>query len=146
MSGYPWISKIPILKYLFAQDNRERRDDEIVFAITPHIVRSKNVTEENLRAIDVGTGASTELRRKAAKSQSPASTPAPTAAPAGTPRPSAPPTPGAAAPATGAPRATAPAANTPQAVPAAPSGVQTQPAVAPATTSPRVNAPAANTP
>lgn len=89
MSGYPWISKIPILKYLFAQDNRERRENEIVFAITPHIVRAKNVTEENLRAIDVGTGSSTELRRKSAKQQAAVQTPA-APAPAGPPRPVAP--------------------------------------------------------
>jgi len=35
MSGYPWVSRIPILKYLFAQDNREHTENEIVFAITP---------------------------------------------------------------------------------------------------------------
>ena len=64
MSGYPWISKIPLLKYLFAQDNRERRENEIIFAITPHIVRAQEVTEDNLRVIAVGTGSSTELRRK----------------------------------------------------------------------------------
>ena len=64
MSGYPWISRIPILKYLFAQDNKERTENEIVFAITPHIVRAQEITEENLRAIEVGTGNSIELRRK----------------------------------------------------------------------------------
>ena len=51
MSGYPWVSKIPILKYLFAQDNREHTENEIVFAITPHIIRAPDVTEENLRTI-----------------------------------------------------------------------------------------------
>ena len=64
MSGYPWISKLPILKYLFAQENKERREDEIIFAITPHIVRGKEITEDNLRSIEVGTGNSIELRRK----------------------------------------------------------------------------------
>ncbi len=64
MSGYPWLSRLPILRYLFAQDNRERREDEIVFAITPHIVRGQDVRQENLRAFEVGTGSSTELRRK----------------------------------------------------------------------------------
>jgi general secretion pathway protein D len=109
MSGYPWISRLPILKYLFAQDNRERREDEIVFAITPHIVRAKDVNEDNLRSIDVGTGTSTELRRKAAKQQ-------------GSPQ-----TPAAAAPAAGAPRQNAPAPATPQTRPPAPVGPPTQP-------------------
>jgi general secretion pathway protein D len=65
LSGYPWISKVPILKYLFGQDNRERRDTEIVFAITPHIVRSQDVSEDSVRTIDVGTANAIELRRKA---------------------------------------------------------------------------------
>jgi general secretion pathway protein D len=64
MSGYPWISKLPILKYLFAQDNKQRTENEIVFAITPHIIRALDITEENLRTTEVGTGISTELRRK----------------------------------------------------------------------------------
>lgn len=64
LSGYPWISKIPLLKYLFAQDNNHRTQSEIVFAITPHIVRSQEVTEDNLASIEVGTGSSIELRRK----------------------------------------------------------------------------------
>jgi general secretion pathway protein D len=64
LSGYPWVSKIPLLKYLFAQDNKDHQEDEIVFAITPHIVRGREVTEENARVIEVGTGSSTELRRK----------------------------------------------------------------------------------
>ncbi|MBV9226924.1 MAG: type II and III secretion system protein [Acidobacteriaceae bacterium] len=66
LSGYPWLSKIPILRYLFAQDSRERRENEIVFAITPHIVRSQDINEENLRTVEVGTGSSIDLRRKLA--------------------------------------------------------------------------------
>ena len=65
MSGYPWISKLPLLKYLFAQDNKQRTENEIVFAITPHIMRALEITEENMRTTEVGTGSSTELRRKA---------------------------------------------------------------------------------
>jgi general secretion pathway protein D len=64
MSGYPWVSKIPILKYLFAQDNKHRTENEIVFAITPHIVRAPDITDENLRTLEVGTGSTIELRRK----------------------------------------------------------------------------------
>ena len=72
MSGYPWISKLPLLKYLFAQDNKQRTENEIIFAITPHIIRALDVTEDNLRTIEVGTGASTELRRKASAPATPA--------------------------------------------------------------------------
>ena len=64
MSGWPWISKLPLLKYLFAQDNKQRTENEIIFAITPHIIRAPEITEENLRQIEVGTANAIELRRK----------------------------------------------------------------------------------
>jgi general secretion pathway protein D len=84
MSGYPWLSKIPLLRYLFAQENKDRRENEIIFAITPHIMRAKEVTDENQRSVEVGTGAVTELRRKAPVPAGPPVPKAPVeAAPAG---------------------------------------------------------------
>ena len=65
LAGYPWLSRLPILKYLFAQDNKERTENEIVFAITPHIVRGQDLNDDNLRMVEVGTGSLTELRHKA---------------------------------------------------------------------------------
>jgi len=67
LSGYPWLGKIPILKYLFGQENKDHRENEIVFAITPHIVRSEEITDDNLRLIDVGTGNAIGLRYKEPK-------------------------------------------------------------------------------
>ncbi len=56
LAGYPWLTKIPVLKYLFGQEDKQRQENEIVFAITPHIVRSQEVTDENLRLVDLGRG------------------------------------------------------------------------------------------
>jgi len=56
LAGYPWLSRIPILKYLFAQEDKQRQENEIVFAITPHIVRAQDVTDDNLRLVDLGRG------------------------------------------------------------------------------------------
>ena len=64
LSGYPYLSKIPILKYLFAQEDKERQQREIVFAITRHIVRAQNVTEQSLRLVDVGTATVTGIRHE----------------------------------------------------------------------------------
>jgi len=64
LSGYPWLAKLPVLKYLFGQEEKDRQENEIVFAITPHIVRSQDVTEQNLRLVDVGTGNATVVRQK----------------------------------------------------------------------------------
>ena len=75
ISGYPWLIKIPFLRYLFGQNQTNRSQREIVFAITPHIVRAQEVTKQNLRAIDVGTPSAIELRHEiAAKSTKPAGT------------------------------------------------------------------------
>jgi general secretion pathway protein D len=65
LSGYPGLSKIPILKYLFGQENKEMRENEVVFAITPHIIRAQDLNEQNLRPIDIGTGSLVEMRHPA---------------------------------------------------------------------------------
>ena len=67
MSGYPWLTRIPILKYLFGQENKDHRQTEVIFAITPHIVRAEQVTEENQKLIEIGTGNNIGLRYKEAK-------------------------------------------------------------------------------
>jgi general secretion pathway protein D len=69
MSGYPWLTKIPILKYLFGQDTKERQQSEIVFAITPHIIRGGEVTDENLRMVDIGSANSVTYRRADSKTE-----------------------------------------------------------------------------
>jgi general secretion pathway protein D len=76
LGGYPWLMKIPILKYLFGQETKDHREDEIVFAITPHIVRAEEITDENLRLIDVGTSSTIGLRYKEPKTTKPTNSPA----------------------------------------------------------------------
>ena len=63
LSGIPGLSQIPILRYLFGQTNTEHRENEIVFAFIPHIVRSQDLSELNQRALQVGTASAIELRR-----------------------------------------------------------------------------------
>ena len=114
MSGWPWISKLPILKYLFAQDNREHTENEIIFAITPHIVRAPEITEDNLRQIDIGTGSAIELRRK--QPATAVAAPAPTDPPK--PKQAAPQAPPANAPARSSASSSTPAQASPPAKPA----------------------------
>lgn len=64
LSGYPWLTQIPILKYLFGQENKDRQESEIVFAILPHIVRGVEITDENAKLIDVGTASTIGLHYK----------------------------------------------------------------------------------
>ena len=81
LSGYPWLTKIPILKYLFGQEQKERLEDEVVFAITPHIVRAQEINDDNQRMIDVGTNNTIGLRYQEAKppkGKEPPASPSPT--------------------------------------------------------------------
>jgi general secretion pathway protein D len=62
LSGIPGLAQIPILRYLFGQTTQDHSENEIVFAIVPHIIRGTDVREENQRAIDIGTSTAIELR------------------------------------------------------------------------------------
>jgi len=64
MNGLPWLSQIPVLKYLFGRSSKEIANNEIVFALVPHIVRGTDVSDFNTRPIDVGTANAIELRRE----------------------------------------------------------------------------------
>ncbi len=62
LAGIPGLAQIPILKYLFGQTTQDHSENEIVFAIVPHIIRATDVSEINQRAIDIGTSTTIELR------------------------------------------------------------------------------------
>jgi general secretion pathway protein D len=83
LAGIPGLASIPILKYLFSQTNTDHSENEIVFALIPHIIRGPDISELNQRAVDVGTASAIELRH--------AERPMPTAAPNVTPAPTSPP-------------------------------------------------------
>jgi general secretion pathway protein D len=63
LTGIPGLSQIPIIKYLFGQTNTDHSTNEIVFALVPHIIRARDVTDLNEKALEVGTAAAIELRR-----------------------------------------------------------------------------------
>ena len=61
-AGIPGLSSIPILKYLFGSKDHQIMDNELVFLVVPHVVRSQTLDPENIRTIDTGTGQAVELR------------------------------------------------------------------------------------
>ncbi len=61
-TGIPGLSSIPILKYIFGSKDHTIQNDEIVFVVVPHVVRSQELDQQNLRAIDTGAGQSIDLR------------------------------------------------------------------------------------
>lgn len=82
LTGFPVLSQIPILRYLFGQTTTDHSQTETVFALIPHIVRKENITDLNQEALDAGTASAISLRRisRAAEPAAPAAAPAPTAA------------------------------------------------------------------
>jgi general secretion pathway protein D len=62
-SGVPGLSNIPLLKYLFSNNDKTTSQDEIVFMLIPHVVRGSDLSPLNLKEIDTGTGTSVSLRR-----------------------------------------------------------------------------------
>jgi general secretion pathway protein D len=61
-NGIPGLSAIPILKYVFGSKDHTIMNDDIVFVVVPHIVRTQQLDEANLREIDTGEGQSIDLR------------------------------------------------------------------------------------
>src|ERR1035437_8701865 len=80
-NGIPGLSSIPILKYLFGSKDHTISDDELVFLVVPHTVRSQDLTPTNLRTIDTGVGQSIELRHVPGEGPGSTAAPAPTAPP-----------------------------------------------------------------
>src|SRR5579863_7849089 len=106
LTGFPVLSQIPVLKYLFGQSTTDHSETETVFVMIPHIVRHQDLSELNQAALDVGTASAIELRR-ASHPQPPAASDAPAPAPGA---------------AQAAPAPANPAANQPEAQPPAPAG------------------------
>jgi len=61
-AGIPGLSSIPILKYLFGSKDHQIIDNELVFLVVPHVVRTQTLDPENLQTVDTGTGQAVELR------------------------------------------------------------------------------------
>jgi general secretion pathway protein D len=88
MSGLPWISQIPVLKYLFGQGQKTKTDNETVFALMPHIVRRLDIDDFNIKQLDMGTQNVVEVRHTQ-RTPVPSAPPVPTV-PSGAPSPTAP--------------------------------------------------------
>ncbi len=100
LNGWPGLANVPVMHYLFATDNTETQEDEVLIVLTPRVVRMPDWSKANLRAMFSGTdtfvGAKRELEVKAPTANpnpqmippaGPAQTPAGPLVPAGAPAP-----------------------------------------------------------
>ncbi|HKV47171.1 MAG TPA: cohesin domain-containing protein [Candidatus Acidoferrales bacterium] len=110
LNGYPGVSQLPLLKYMFADNSNQVQDNEVLIVLTPHIVRFPSITNANLETIASGTDTNARVYRSDedplpsttnvnASNQQPAAVGPPQAAVPGPAQPNTPgaPTPGAAA-------------------------------------------------
>jgi general secretion pathway protein D len=80
ITGWPGLARIPFLRYFFSGENITTEESEVLFVLTPRIVRLPELTAGNLRTLSTGTETNIQVRREEAV-QAPAL--APTAAGAG---------------------------------------------------------------
>ena len=55
VTSVPFLSSIPLVRRLFTSENIEKDSTELLITMVPHIVRSNEVTETNLKGIESGT-------------------------------------------------------------------------------------------
>jgi len=57
LEGVPGLTDIPLIGRLFARNRKESTQTDIILTLTPHIVRTLDVTEADLRPFRLGRGA-----------------------------------------------------------------------------------------
>lgn len=62
VNGWPGFGEVPLMKYFFSTQQHEVTTDELVFMITPHIIRAPQFDTATEREIDTGTANTFELR------------------------------------------------------------------------------------
>lgn len=55
MSGIPGLASVPVLGALFARNQTEAAQTDIVMTLTPHVVQRPDITEEDLRSFLIGS-------------------------------------------------------------------------------------------
>jgi general secretion pathway protein D len=65
LNGWPGLAKIPLLRYLFSNDNIDHQEDEVLIVLIPHIVRLPEWTKANLRPIYTGSETNIQVKREA---------------------------------------------------------------------------------
>jgi general secretion pathway protein D len=92
LNGWPGLSKIPLLRYLFSEDKIDHQEDEVLIVLIPRIVRMPEWTKANLRPLYAGSETNVQVKRTAevrAPKQEPAAAPTQQVVPSAPPTPAA---------------------------------------------------------
>ncbi len=66
LSGWPGLSQIPFLRFLFSTERKELQENEVLIVLTPRIIRLPEISAMNLRPIVVGTDEQVSIPKSAA--------------------------------------------------------------------------------
>jgi len=64
VSGWPGLSRLPLLRYLFSGEDLTNSENEILIVVHPRLVRMREIAGESLKALSVGTDSELMLRQK----------------------------------------------------------------------------------
>lgn len=64
VSGWPLLSRLPLLHYLFSGEDVNNSENEVLIVVTPRLVRMRDVAGESIGSLSVGTDSELMLREK----------------------------------------------------------------------------------
>jgi general secretion pathway protein D len=64
VSGWPGLSKLPLLRYLFSGEDVTNTENEVLIVIHPRLVRMRELASESLHDLSVGTDQEMTLRQR----------------------------------------------------------------------------------
>jgi general secretion pathway protein D len=87
--GIPGVERVPLLKYLFATETKDRQQGELIIVITPHVIRLPDFADSDLENLAImGSGISPRFIGKPVQlGNGKAAEPKPAAPATGTPAP-----------------------------------------------------------
>jgi general secretion pathway protein D len=55
VTGLPGLGQLPLLRYLFSTEHRERHDVEVIVMLTPHVIRLPEVNNSTSKSVAIGS-------------------------------------------------------------------------------------------
>jgi general secretion pathway protein D len=64
LNGIPGLAQVPLMRYLFSDNSTQVQDQEVLFILTPHIIRFPSITAEDLRSLATGSDQNVRVYRE----------------------------------------------------------------------------------
>ncbi|HXJ16945.1 MAG TPA: cohesin domain-containing protein [Candidatus Polarisedimenticolia bacterium] len=64
VNGIPGVAQLPLFRYLFSDNSKEVKENEVLIVLTPHVLRMPSITADNLRTVAAGTDTNVRVYRE----------------------------------------------------------------------------------